>query len=77
MIAPGDRVDIVCTLLYIVTGLSIMENVQLLWKHLYTMPVVSVTLYFGLKEINTAQKHTFSSPGESIGIYWKLLNPAN
>ena len=43
-----------CTLLYIVTGLSIMENVQFLWKHLYTMPVVGVTLYFGLKEINTA-----------------------
>ena len=76
MIAPGDRVDIVCTLLYIVTGLSIMENVQLLWKHLYTMPVVSVTLYFGLKEINTAQKTYILISWESIGIYWKLLNPA-
>ena len=62
----GDRVDIVCTLLYMVAGLSIMENVQFLWKHLYTIPVVSVTLYFGLKEINTAQKHTFSSPGNQL-----------
>ena len=43
-----------------------MENVQFLWKHLYTMLVVSVTLYFSLKEINTAQKHTFSSPGNQL-----------
>ena len=35
-------------------------------KLLYTMPVVSVTLYFGLKEINTVQKHTFSSPGNQL-----------
>ena len=43
-----------------------MENVHFFWKHLYTMPVVSVILYFGLKEINTAQKHTFSSPGNQL-----------
>ena len=58
-----------CTLLYIVTGLSIMENVQFLWKHLFTIPVVSVTLYCGLKEINTAQ-NIHSHP---LGINWYLL----
>ena len=47
-----------------------MENVQFLWKQLYTMPVVSVTLYFGLKEINTAQKNIHS---HLLEINWYLL----
>ena len=46
-----------------------MENVQFLWKHLYTIPVVSVTLHCGLKEINTAQ-NIHSHP---LGINWYLL----
>ena len=46
-----------------------MENVQFLWKHLYTIPVVSVTLYCGLKEINTAQ----NIHSHRLGINWYLL----
>ena len=42
-----------------------MENVQFLWKHLYTMPIVSMTLYFGLKE-TLHKKHTFSSLGNQL-----------
>ena len=34
-------------------------------------------IYFGLKEINTAQKTYILISWKSIGIYWKLLNPAN
>ena len=54
-----------------------MEHVHFMWKHLYTMPVAGVVLCFGLKEINTGQKHTFPPSGNQLGIYWKLLNPTN
>ena len=78
MISPTVTVDIVCALsLYTLPGLSIMEHVHFMWKHLYTMPVVSVALCFGLKEINTGLKYTFPPSGNQLGIYWKLLNPAD
>ena len=45
-----------------------MEHIHFMWKHLYTMPVVSVALCFGLKEINTGQKHS-----HPLGISWVFI----
>ena len=53
-----------------------MEHVLFMWKHLYTMPVVSVALCFGLKDINTGQKHTFPPPGNQLGMHWKSIEPS-
>ena len=53
-----------------------MEHVLFMWKHLYTMPVVSVALCFGLKEINTLLKHTFPPSGNQLGILLKTTEPS-
>ena len=49
-----------------------MEHVHFMWKHLYTMPVVSAALCFGLKEINNGLKHTFIH-SHPLGINWVFI----
>ena len=77
MISPTVTVDIVCALSIYITRIKYHGTCSFYAETLYTMPVVSVALCFGLKEINTGLKHTFPPSGNQLGIYWKLLNPAD